>query len=79
MTAKVRKLKNSQRVRIIIDSVHIWTTVKAIRARTVGDNVRQNDAYQAALANLNTPIGPGLYSYGIAGRWFDHNIQLDII
>ena len=66
--------KPTQKLRVIIDNVSIYTTAKQVR-NGIGDFYSVNAATQKALLVLETTKRG---SNGIAGRWDDHNVQIDV-
>lgn len=75
----MKKLKSSQKVRVIANGISFWSTVKAIRWG-VGSNSNLNYALNIALDILsNDRMIPGLCPTGMAGSWGGYSIQLDIL
>lgn len=79
---KIKRLKQSQRMRIIINGVAIFTTAKQIRAGMFG-YITQMEASMQALKTLeSTRSGPGVADQcanGLCGTWAGHQVQLDMI
>lgn len=74
----MKRVKQNQRIRVVIDGFHFFTTAKQIR-QGVGDEYYSNASIQKALdafefGRLKTP-----QSTGIAGRWEDKNVQIDLM
>jgi hypothetical protein len=78
----IKRLKQSQKMRIIISGVGIYTTAKQIRYGLFGF-VSQVAASQKALDALEfTRSGKGFadkYTTGIGGTWENIQVQLDIL
>jgi hypothetical protein len=78
----MKRLKQSQKMRIIIDKIGIYTTAKQIRYGLFGFT-NQNAAAQKALDSLEfmrNSIGAADRSaIGIVGTWEGHSVQLDIL
>jgi hypothetical protein len=76
------KFKKSQRFRVIIHSVHLFTTAWDIRMG-VGDNTRQNAAIQDALIALELIKGgtgaADAAACGLGGCWQDYQVQLNVM
>ena len=76
--AKVFKFKDSQRFRIIIKGVSVYTTAKQIRWG-IGDFISVNDAVASALRALeNMKQGQG-EAVGLAGSWNEMQVQIDML
>lgn len=79
---KIKRLKQSQKMRIIIDGIGIYTTAKLIRYGLFGF-MTQNAAAQKALDALEfTRSGKGLADQcasGLTGEWESHRVQLDML
>lgn len=78
----IKRLKQSQKLRIIIGGIGIYTTARQIRWGLFGF-VSQNAAAQEALAALeNTRSGAGAADQcatGLCGTWQGHQVQLDML
>lgn len=78
----VKRLKQSQKLRIIINGIGIYTTAKEIRGCLFGF-VSQNAAAQKALDALEyIRNGKGVADQcttGLSGAWEGHQVQLDIL
>ena len=74
-------LKNSQKIRIIIDGVGIYTTVGSID--TMFSTVtHRNAALASATALSNSRRGTGAAdaaTVGIGGTFFNKHVQIDLI
>lgn len=79
---KIKRLKQSQKMRIIISGVSVYTTAKAIRWGLFGITT-QVAASQKALDALEfTRSGKGVAdkcATGLAGTWSGLQVQLDIL
>jgi hypothetical protein len=79
---KIKRLKQSQKLRIIIDKIGIYTTAKQIRWGLFGFTT-QNAAAQKALDALEFQrSGSGVAdgaTIGLCGTWEGHQVQLDIL
>lgn len=81
-SALIPGLKNSQKVRVIIDGVGIFSTVKAVWFGTFV-NISHNDSARYALRSLGQmridakKIGD-LMPVGLAKDAFGHQVQVDI-
>jgi len=77
---KIRRFRKGQYFRVVIDGIHFFTTAAQIR-RGVGDEYTTNSSIQKALDILE--VNRSTYgtetSTGLAGRWDDHMVQLDIM
>ena len=80
--SKMKRLKQSQKLRIIISGVAIYTTVKQIRYGLFGFT-SQNAAAQKALDALEFQRnGSGAADHatiGLAGTWEGLQVQVDIV
>ena len=80
--SRIKRLKQSQKLRIIIDRIGIYTTAKQIRYGQFGF-VSQNAAAQKALDSLEfMRSGSGAAdqaAVGLVGTWEGHQVQLDIL
>jgi len=79
----MKRYKQSQKFRIIIDGVHLFTTAKQIRSG-IGDEYRTNASVQKALDALEFSrfVDTGAAAtaaMGIAGRWESKNVQIDVV
>lgn len=68
--------KQSQRLRVIVEGIHFYSTVKQVQAG-VGDNTRVNSATSMALWQLSLARKDG--ANGLCGRWDNLNVQIDLI
>ena len=79
---QIKRLKQSQKMRIIIEGVGIWTTAKQIRGG-IGCFTQQVAAAQKALDALEfTRSGTGSAdrcATGLCGTWEGLQVQIDII
>ena len=79
---KLRQLPQSKKLRIILNQISIYTTVRAIREGMFGD-IRQNAAAQKALCALEyIRSGKGQADQcatGLAGTWENYQVQVDIL
>ena len=77
----MKRFKQAQRFRVIVEAACFYATAKQIRAG-VGDFYTCNAAIQKALDALEyTRSGEGVAdqcSVGLAGRWEGFNIQLNV-
>lgn len=77
-----KRLKQNQRMRIIISGVAIYTTVRQLRGGMFG-SISQNAASQKALAALeHSRSDPGIAGQcctGICGTWENLPVQLDVL
>jgi len=67
------KLKQSQRLRVIVDGVSFYTTAKQVR-NGVGDNTLLN---LLVSKGLDTVQEEDLSGYGFTK--FDHQVQVDVL
>jgi hypothetical protein len=77
----MKLLKQSQKVRIIVSGVAIYTTVKQIRYGLFGfanQNLGANQAL-AALESARRTDSVADRTVGLAGTWSQLQIQLDIL
>jgi hypothetical protein len=79
MNRKGTVMKVSQKLRLIMNGVHLYTTVKQIR-NGIGDEYRTNAAAQKCLASLEymremEPVKP----VGLTGTWEGRNVQIDML
>ena len=79
---KIKRLKQSQKMRIVISGIGIYTTAKQIRWGLFGFT-NQNAAAQKSLDALEfTRSGKGVADQcatGLCGTWEGHQVQLDMI
>jgi len=80
---QIKRLKQSQKLRVIISGVGIWTTAKQIR-NGIGCFTNQIAATQKALDALEfTRSGPkwrlNRYATGLGGTWEGLQVQIDIL
>ncbi len=77
----VKRFKQSQRFRVIVDAVSFYATAKQIR-NGVGDFTKCNAATQKALDALEfTRSGSGVAdqcAVGLAGTWEGLQVQLNV-
>jgi hypothetical protein len=74
----IRGIKNSQKIRVIIDGVGVYMTVRdaCIGFATHSHAVAVNDSLTAlSLYNYNNPVP----ATGHVGTWNGHTVQIDII
>jgi len=75
----MKRLKQSQKLRIILSGVAIYTTAKQIRYGLFGF-MSQNAAAQKALDALEFQRdGDGPVATGLAGTWEGLQVQVDIM
>ena len=75
----MKRLKKSQKLRIILSGVAIYTTAKQIRYGLFGF-MSQNAAAQKALDALEFQRnGDGRGATGLAGTWEGLQVQIDLI
>ena len=76
----MKLLKPSTKIKIIVDKISFYTTVKQIRA-DIGTSENFNVATKCALGSLEDmqDADKGCSPIGLAGNWVGFNIQLDII
>lgn len=78
----IKRLKQSQKLRIIIGGIGIYTTARQIRGCQFGF-VSQNAAAQKALDALEyMRSGKGVADQcttGLCGTWEGHQVQLDML
>lgn len=81
MTASIKRFKQTQNFRVIIDNASFYATARQIR-NGIGSLGPCNAATQKALDALEfTRSGTGIADQcacGIAGTWEGLNVQLDI-
>ena len=79
---QIKRLKQSQKLRVIISGVGIWTTAKQIR-NGIGCFTNQIRATQKALDALEfTRSGDGVAdkcATGLGGTWEGLQVQIDIL
>jgi GTP cyclohydrolase III len=68
--------KQSQKMRVIIDGIHIHTTAKQIR-NGIGDSTTQNAAVQKAVCALEGSRSDG--AVGLVGAWEGHQVQVSLM
>ena len=71
-------MKKSQKLRAIVDGVSFYTTAGQIGSN-VGDSIRINEAVLTCLLALIRQRKATDYIVGLAGRWNNVDVQLDII
>ena len=72
-------MKKSQKLRVIVNSVSFYTTAGQIRSN-VGDSTRINEAVLTALISLQFQRkATKNCAVGLAGRWNNVDVQLDIL
>ena len=71
-------MKSKQKLRLVINGVSIFTTVKNIQSG-IGDSQRTNRAAQHALDSLIRLRHAELKPVGVSGYWYDFPIQIDLI
>jgi hypothetical protein len=70
-------LKPSQKLRVIVNGVSLFTTVRDVRMG-IGDFVKINESVQLALKRLETTsLTSKSISLGILGDFAGHVVQLD--
>jgi hypothetical protein len=78
MRQLVPGIKNSQRIRVIVDGVGLYMNVKdaCLGFATHSHAVAVNDSLTAlSLYNYNNPVP----ATGHVGTWNGHNVQIDIL
>lgn len=70
------KLTPSQKLRIIIRGIHLYTTAKQVRSG-IGDSITQNLAVQGAVKALETSRSDG--AVGLVGTWEGYQVQVDML
>lgn len=79
---KIKRLKQNQKMRVIIEGVGIWTTPKQIRSG-IGCFTAQVAATQKALDALEfTRSGQGVAdrcATGLCGTWEGLQVQIDML
>jgi hypothetical protein len=78
MKQLIRGIKNSQKIRVVIDGVGLYMTVRdaCLGFATHSHAVAVHDSLTAlSLYNYNNPV-PAL---GHSGTWNGHTVQLDLI
>jgi hypothetical protein len=80
---QIKRIPQRQRIRVVTQGVHFYTTAREIR-EGVGDEYHTNASIQKALDALE--YGRSRASNpeeqratGIAGRWENRDVQLDIL
>lgn len=79
---KIKRLKQSQKIRVIIEGVGIYTTVKAVRWGLFSRTTHNAAAQKAVDALEFTRSGKGVAdtcTVGLCGTWDGHQVQLDIL
>jgi hypothetical protein len=71
-------MKKSQKLRVIVNGVSFYTTAGQIRCN-VGDSIRINEAVLTCLLALTNQRKTADYAVGLAGRWNNVDVQLDIL
>lgn len=71
-------MKSKQKLRLIINGVSLFTTVKNIQSG-IGDSQRANRAAQQALDSLIRLRHADIKPVGISGYWYDYPIQIDLV
>jgi len=73
-------LKNSQRIRFMIDGFGFYCTIKDLFMNTgTASHSRALQDAVFALANMRSDPGPaGKACLGIGGTWRGHNVQIDL-
>ena len=83
---KIKRLPQRQRIRVVIQGVHFYTTARDIR-EGVGDEYHTNASIQKALDALEHSrsveshwrVRKEKHTTGIAGRWENRDVQLNIL
>lgn len=79
---QIKRLKQSQKLRVIISGVGIWTTAKQIR-NGIGCFTNQIAATQKALDSLESiRSGDGIAdkcATGLGGTWEGLQVQIDML
>ena len=70
------QFKKTQKFRLIIDNVSVYTTAGQIR-NGIGDQYKCNSASQQALLVLGRMQDDNIPPCGIVGRWEGMNVQID--
>ena len=79
---KIKRLKNSQKMRIIISGIGIYTTAKQIRWGLFGfsNQVAASQKALDALEGMRSGIGAAEQcATGLCGTWEGLQVQLDIL
>lgn len=72
-------MKVSQKLRLIMNGVHLYTTVKQIR-NGIGDEYRTNAAAQKCLVALEyMRATESVKPIGLTGAWEGRSVQIDMI
>ncbi len=72
-------MKQTQKLRLVINSIHFHTTPKQIRAG-IGDEYRGNSAAQKCLLVLESMREMEKFPpVGLAGNWDGYSVQIDMI
>jgi hypothetical protein len=78
----MKQLKQTQKMRIIISGVAIYTTMKQLRGGMFGFCTQNDASFQAiaALENIRSGKGAGDKACcGLAGTWNGLPVQLDVL
>ena len=70
--------KNSQKLRVIINGVALYTTIKGAMFDVFGYSEQRSAVYDALFA-LRCHRSSGEPAEGLAGFWRGHNVQVDLI
>ena len=72
-------MKVSQKLRLVINGIHFYTTAKQIR-NGIGDEYRSNAAAQKCLLVLeNMREHEKFPPVGLAGTWEGYNVQINMV
>lgn len=71
-------LKNSQKVRVILNGIYIYTTVKGVGFDTFGQTDQREAAWDA-LIEIGTKRRHGLLMTGFSGQKRGYEVQVDLI
>jgi hypothetical protein len=74
--AKTFKYKQSQKFRVIVKGVSVYTTAKQIRWQ-FGDQLSTNAAVAASLRELERMNASMKGAVGLCGTWCDMSVQID--
>ena len=70
--------KNSQKFRVVINGIIIYTTVKGMAFDTFGQTDQRVAVWDALMA-LARQRRHEPAAVGLAGTWRDYNVQVDIV
>lgn len=70
--------KNSQKFRVVINGIIVYTTVKGMAFDTFGQTDQRVAVWDALMA-LARQRRQEPAAVGLAGTWRDYNVQVDIV